>query len=185
MAISFWIFTLVCHIVILVNCWGNFSKCPKCIFFMNVLCSHVVNRDIPALRFEMQTTNISGIWLLSNLSDWYGKQSWFILFKASHRSKDIFYFRAQCRRSISSWTWFHLHLNALYTPVHLVRAVGNCGLCMRRVSCTANFLLRVRFIMTPAPSIKLFFNWKLPSLSLLWTDYNFLPTCRGEQGYIF
>ena len=50
-----------------------------------------------------------------------------------------------------------------YTPVHLIESVGCCGLCMRwylaRISnaqvCTAHLLVCGRFVMKPAPSIKL------------------------------
>ena len=60
-----------------------------------------------------------------------------------------------------------------YSPVHLVESVGYCGLCtwgsvlhesVMPMSCIANLLLRARFVMMPAPSIKL---WAIAGYRLL------------------
>ena len=79
-----------------------------------------------------------------------------------------------CMHNTARLHWHHCQLKIvqpihnpiilIYTPVHLVESVENCGLCMGwHLACSsyANVIglrtcnLRVRFVMTPAPGIKL------------------------------
>ena len=77
-----------------------------------------------------------------------------------------------------------------YTPVHLIKSVRNCQLCMRRCLAFSSYshvmhcpLVITRVLLWRQRNTFNYAQCKLPSLPLSWRGYDFLPTQRGEQEY--